>query len=98
MTISDADLEHRLRDLRLRADEITPAPFDLAERTRDRHRADRRRRIALTAVGLAATLVLVGLPTVASGWTGNRSPSVAAPMHAPRLDPLPTLYETPTRG
>lgn len=66
MTLSDLDLEARLRDLGARADEIAPAPVDLADRVRNRHRVLRRREIGLVAAGLAAVLVLVVGPVVAS--------------------------------
>jgi hypothetical protein len=105
MTISDADLEHRLRDLRLRAEEIAPAPFDLAERIRERHRVERRRRIALTATGIAAgiaaALVVVGIPTVASGVLGDRRGNEAAGPTQRTSHELPRsrgLYDLPTRG
>jgi hypothetical protein len=101
MTISDTDLEHRLRDLRLRADEIAPAPFDLAERIRERHRVERRRRIALTAAGIAAALVVVGMPTVASGVLGDRRGNEATGPAQRTAHELPRsrgLYDLPTRG
>ena len=62
MTISDIELEAGLRDLRGRTDHLTPAPADLAQRTRERYRAQRRTRTAIAAGGLLAVLVFVGVP------------------------------------
>src|SRR5688500_3145719 len=67
VTISDHDLQGRLRDLRLQADLVPPPAHDLAERTRQGYRAQRRRRAALAATGLVLALVLVGVPVGTSG-------------------------------
>ncbi len=65
MTLSDTDLEARLRhDLRAIADAAPRAPRDLAELTRQRHRLLRRRKHGLAAAALAGALVLVGVPIV----------------------------------
>jgi hypothetical protein len=96
VTISDTDLEGRLRDLGVRADELPPAPLDLVQRVRERHRAQRRRELGLAAAGVAAVLVLVGVPVLNSTLSanGDRS-STAAPLPAARPT---TLAEVPTRG
>ena len=73
MTLSDLDLETRLRDQRTRTGEIPPAPVDLVQRVRERAREQRRRRVALSAAGIAAALVFVGLPVLTSGLLGNGS-------------------------
>jgi hypothetical protein len=99
VTLSDLDLEAGLRQQRTRADEIPPAPFDLAQRVRERSREQRRRRVALTAAGVAAALVVVGLPALTSGLIGEgiRGES-AAPSSAPRRTLLPSNLDVPTRG
>ena len=99
MTLSDPDLETRLRDQRIRAEEIPPAPFDLAQRVRERAREQRRRRIALTAAGIAAALIFIGLPALASGLVddGSRGESAAPPSRRPPVS-HPLLSEVPTRG
>ena len=97
MTLSDLDLETRLRDQRTRADETPPAPVDLAQRVRERARAQRRRRIALTAAGIAATLVFVGLPTLVSGLVDEGSRGEAASPSRPRAF-APSHLDLPTRG
>lgn len=98
MTLSDLDLENRLRDQRARAVEIPPVPSDLAQRVRDRAREQRRNRMALTAAGIAAALVFVGLPALASGvlTDGSRGES-AAPSTRFRT-PAPSHLDLPTRG
>jgi hypothetical protein len=93
VTLSDPELETRLRDLRDRADHIAPAPFDLAERTRERFRVERRRRTALAAAGLAAVLVLVGVPVAASGLLADRLGGETA-----TSPDRPALSDLPTRG
>jgi hypothetical protein len=95
VTLSDAQLETRLRDLRGLAEAITPAPFDLAEQVRERHRAERRRRVALTAAGLAAALVLVGVPVAASGLIADGRGEATAPGST---DQPSSIYDMPTRG
>jgi hypothetical protein len=96
VTLSDLDLEAQLRGLRARADEVPPAPADLAERVRNRHRALRRRELGLAAAAIAAVLVVVGVPVLDSTFSadGERT-STAAPSSAQRQ---PTLAELPTRG
>jgi hypothetical protein len=96
VTISDSDLEGRLRDLRY---DMPLVPLDLAQRTRDRHRAQRRRRRMLGAVACVAAVVFVGVPLVASGLGEDHRSAPAAPSHAaPALDDGPSLYDIPTRG
>lgn len=98
MSLSELELEARLRDQRARAAEIPPAPFDLAQRARERAREQRRRRVALTAAGVAAALLFVGLPAVVPGLVtdGSRGES-AAPPTRPRT-PAPSHLDLPTRG
>jgi hypothetical protein len=99
VTLSDLDLETRLRDQRTRADDAPPVPFDLAQRVRERAREQRRRRIALTAAGIAAALVFIGLPTLASGLIGGDSHGdSAAPPTRSRPAPVPSHLDLPTRG
>jgi hypothetical protein len=95
VTISDHDLEARLRDLGTRAADIAPAPVDLADRVRDRHRALRRRNIGLAA-GLAAVLVFIGIPVIASTTAAESDRTHAAAPSAPRS--LAALTDLPTRG
>jgi hypothetical protein len=97
VTLSDLDLENRLRDQRVRAAEIPPAPFDLAQQVRERAHAERRRQVRLAAAAIAAALVFVGLPALASSLTagGSRSES-AAP--ATSRAPAPSHLDLPTRG
>ena len=84
------------RPARTRADDVAPPPHDLAGRTRERHRAQRRGRMRLAAGGLVAALVVVGVPVVGvdDRWRlrarhrGTRRR--AAPGPAPSLDDLPT--------
>jgi hypothetical protein len=103
MTLSDTDLEARLRrDLQARADAAPPAPRDLAELTRARHRSLRRRELGLVAAGIAAALVLVGVPVLSSSLTADPDRGQTAQPTAPsggRLLPSGSdLYERPTRG
>ena len=99
MTLSDTDLENRLRDQRTRAAETPPPPVDLVARVRDRAREQRRRRVAMTAAGVAAALVLVGLPTLASGWLPDELVGEsAAPSSRSSSAPLPSQLDLPTRG
>ncbi|SOD95204.1 hypothetical protein [Blastococcus haudaquaticus] len=100
MTISDTELEAGLRGLRARARDIAPPPHDLAQRTRERYRAQRRTRAALAAGGLAAALVLVGVPVVASTIAADpQRGEVAGPSDRPFVPAPPSgLYAVPTRG
>jgi hypothetical protein len=98
VTISDAELEAALRNLRIRADGIAPPPFDLPERVRDRHRSLRRREFGLAAAALSAVLVLVGVPVVASTITAGDRGGIAAPSEGSEPAPVPTLAELGTRG
>jgi len=99
MTISDSDLEAGLRDLRSRADVLPPPPEDLAQRTRDRYRAQRRSRAALAAGGLVALVVLVGVPVVASTVAEAPRGEVADPAERTFVPTqASSLYSLPTRG
>lgn len=97
MTMSDSDLEGRLRDLRLQVDLVPPPPHELAERTRHGYRAQRRRRMALAVTGLVAALVLVGVPVGTSGLLSSLRDGETADEPLP---PVPDggLYDVPTRG
>jgi hypothetical protein len=79
MTLSDTDLEARLRrDLRAAGDAAPPAQHDLAEATRRRHRALRRRELGWGAALVVAALVLVGVPVVASTFAADSDRGSAA--------------------
>ena len=97
MTLSDSDLQDRLRDLRLQADLVPPPAHDLAERTRQGYRAQRRRRAVLAVTGLVVALVLVGVPVGASVLLGPLRDGDTA--EEPVL-PVPDggLYDVPARG
>jgi hypothetical protein len=98
VTISDTELEAGLRRFGTRADFIAPPPDDLAQRTRERYRAQRRARMAMAAGGLVAALVFVGLPVVASAIVGGDRGQTAAPSEGSQPAPERTLAEIPTRG
>jgi hypothetical protein len=96
MSVSDTELEAGLRALRTRADDIAPPPADLAQRTRARHRAERRSRAAWAAGGLAALIVLVGAPVASTVVLGGAE--TAAPAQESHLHESTSLAELPTRG
>jgi hypothetical protein len=101
MTLSDIDLEARLRrDLRARGDDVPPAPAGLAEATRRRHRSLRRRQLGLVAAGVAAALVLVGVPVISASLTAHSDRGQAArPTGSPSGPAAGSdLYDAPTRG
>jgi hypothetical protein len=97
VTISDTELEAGLRDLRSRADHLAPAPADLARRTRERYRAQRRGRIALASGALVAALVVVGVPSLAS-TVHDGGGRTAAPATGGDPGRLPPMTDLPTRG
>ena len=98
MTLSDTDLEARLRrDLRAAGDAVPPAPHDLADVTRRRHRVLRRRQIGLTAAAVAAVLVLVGVPVVASTFAADPDRGQTA-RPTTGSDASLFLADVPTRG
>jgi hypothetical protein len=97
VSISDQDLEHRLRDQRGRVDYIAPPANNLAELTRQRHRALRRREIGLAGALVAAALVFVGVPVVADSLADADRGQVAHPSSTIPTD-AENVYETPTRG
>ncbi|MCZ2815563.1 hypothetical protein [Modestobacter sp. VKM Ac-2984] len=71
------------------------APADLAERTRVRHRRQRRQQAAVVGVGLAVVLVFGSVPVLRGLLpTVDTADDVAAPSSTP----LPSLYDLPTRG
>jgi hypothetical protein len=72
VALSDPDLEARLRALRTWADDMAPAPRDLAATVRSRHRHQRRSRLKLAAAGVAVALVLLGVQLASSGALGSR--------------------------
>ena len=100
MTISDAELEAGLRGLRTRADDMAPPPQDLAQRTRERYRAQRRHRAAMAAGGLVAALVVVGVPVVASTFAAETQRGEVAGPSGRTFVPAPPsgLYALPPRG
>lgn len=97
MTISDTDLEAGLRELRSRVDHLGPTPADLARRTRERYRAQRRGRITMATGALVAALVVVGVPAVGSTVLNGRG-QTAAPTTGGDPGRLPSLADLPTRG
>lgn len=101
MTLSDTDLEARLRrDLRARADDVPPAPRDLAALTRERHRRLRRREYGLVAAAVAAALVFAGVPVVASTFAtdGDRGQTARPTTTGGPVRADEEIYTTPTRG
>lgn len=96
MSPIDTDLEARLRrDLRARQDDALPAPADLAERVRRRHRGQRRAQ-AMTLVAAAAVVaVFAGASSLVSPAPTPTSPDAA---EAPSGSVEPTILERPTRG
>lgn len=95
MSPTETDLETRLRaDLRARQDDVPPAPADLADLVRRRHRSQRRTQ-ALTLVAAAAVVALVTGATnlLAGPRTGSQDAA-----EAPGRTAEPTILERPTRG
>jgi hypothetical protein len=89
-------LETRLRaGLHAAAEDVGPAPRDLADRVRRRAHAQRRTRLVVAAAGVAAALVFVGVPVVASTLPADGG--TAAPAERINSAP-PPLDELPTRG
>jgi hypothetical protein len=97
VTISDADLEAGLRSLSTRVDDVLEPPTDLARRTRERYRAQRRGRMAIAAGGLVAALIVVGVPAVAATILDGPG-QTAAPTTGGDPGRLPSLADLPTRG
>jgi hypothetical protein len=97
VTISDTELEAGLRGLRSRVDHLDPPPADLAGRTRERYRAQRRGRIAMATGALVAVLVVAGVPSFASTVLDGRG-ETAAPTTGSDPGRLPSLADLPTRG
>lgn len=88
------DVETELRS-HLATRPVPRAPGDLAERTRARHRRQRRQQAAVVGVGLAVALVFGSVPVLRGLLPDVRTTAdVAAPSRAS----APTLYELPTRG
>jgi hypothetical protein len=98
VTITDSELEAGLRNLRGRADDIAPPPSDLARRTRERYRAQRRSRAAIAASSLVAALIILGVPVVAATIVPGDRGRTAAPSEPSERADVPTLAEIPTRG
>jgi hypothetical protein len=99
MTLSDTDLEALLRrDLRAQGDAVPPAPPDLAETTRRRHRTLRRRELGWGAAAVAAALVLVGVPVVASTFAADPGRGQSAGPSSGVVTTMPNLADLPTRG
>ena len=98
MALSDTDLERRLRELRVRGDDLPPAPPDLARIVRARHRRQRRTELLrLAAAGVAVALLFIGVPRLASSLDAQRAATAAPSEEAPRWAGQ-VLYEQPTRG
>jgi hypothetical protein len=97
MALSDADLEGRLRDLRVRADELPPAPADLAGTIRARHHRQRRTELRLAAAGLAVMLLFIGVPVITSALSGSGS-ETANPSSTTAGETEKVLLDEPTRG
>jgi hypothetical protein len=100
VTLTDLELENRVRDQRSRIDELPPVATGLAQRVRERAREQRRRRVILTAAGIAAALVFVALPVVTSGVIdeGSGEETAATPSRRPSPNYVPPLGDLPTRG
>ena len=99
MALSDTDLERRLRDLRVRADTLPPAPPDLARTVRARHRRQRRTQLRLAATGLAAALLFIGVPLVSGVLDDDTERGDSAqPAQEQQRTGEHVLYEAPTRG
>jgi len=96
MALSDTDLEGRLRDLRARADDLPPAPADLADTVRARHHQQRRTQLRLAGSGLALALVFLAVPVIRSSLDGQRSETAAPSEPTPQGEQV--LFEQPTRG
>src|SRR4051794_18266634 len=92
MSLSDLDLESRLRDQRLRA-ATAEAPADLAQRVRQRYRRQQRQRLVLAAAVLAVAAVFVAVPRIGQSLLDGGG----GPASPPRVH-TPSLYEAPTRG
>ncbi|MCZ2823143.1 MULTISPECIES: hypothetical protein [unclassified Modestobacter] len=88
------DVEIQLRS-HLAARPALRAPDDLAERTRVRHRRQRRQQAAVIGVGLAVVLVFGSVPVLRGLLPEVGSSDTAAPSSS---TPLPSLYDLPTRG
>ncbi len=96
MTLSDADLEARLRNHGSRIDAVPPDPRDLVRAARDRHRRQRRFELKLAVAALAVALAVVGVPLL-SGSVENRS-LPAGPAPEPPNSVPGSLFDQPTRG
>lgn len=96
MSPMDTDLEARLRrDLRARQHDVPPAPADLADRVRRRHRSQRRTQ-ALTLVAAAAVAAVVAGGSSLVSSPEARSAADTAEEGRPVIEP--TILERPTRG
>jgi hypothetical protein len=98
VALSDTDLERRLRELRVRADDLPPAPTDLARIIRARHRRQRRTELLrLAAAGVAVALLVISVPRLTSSLGTQRAATADPSEEAPRWAGQ-VLYEQPTRG
>jgi hypothetical protein len=98
MVLPDVDLEARLRDLRVRADDLPPAPPDLAATVRARHRRQRRTELLrLAAAAVAVALLFLAVPRVTSSLDAQRPEAAEPAEEAPRWAGQ-VLYEQATRG
>jgi hypothetical protein len=94
MSLSELDLEGRLREQRQRAADLPPVPADLAQRTRARYRRLQRQRLALAAGALTIAAVFVAVPRIGTSLRGDDT----RPARPPSVVHTPSLYDVPTRG
>jgi ferric-dicitrate binding protein FerR (iron transport regulator) len=91
------DVESRLRrHLAAGGAQLAPAPRDVAERTRLRHRQQRRHRAAVAGVALAVALVFCTTPALRGVLPDGTRSAAADP--ATTAGPLPSLYDLPVGG
>src|SRR5215212_5808012 len=97
MTLSEADVEARLRDVRTRADAVPPPPPDLAETVRARYGAERGRRLRLAGACVALGLLFVAVAPRLGPGPGQDERGAVAPAPAETTGE-PALLDVPTRG
>ena len=88
------DVETELRS-HLATRPVPRAPGDLVERTRARHRRQRRQQAAMVGVGLAVALLFGSVPVLRAVLP---DPGTAEDAAAPRREPAPGIHELPPRG
>ena len=93
---TETPLEHRLRsDLLARQAEASPAPADLAELVRRRHRGQRRAQLLTAVAAVAVVAVSAGAATLLQRPPAAEDADTAA---RPSLTIAPAITEWPTRG